>query len=91
VNFLKFKELNEKIDNNNMKEEERDLSFVGSSNTDVYIERELNQDIEKFRSINENILFFLQKYSLFEDDLEKNTFYYHKDRHIITQNEHDEL
>jgi hypothetical protein len=60
--FTKFKELHERIDSFTMGKEEMELFFVASSNTDVFLEKKLSEDINKFKSRNEKILHLLDRY-----------------------------
>lgn len=60
--FEKFKELHERIDSFSMGKEEMELFFVASSNTDVFLEKKLTEDINKFKSRKEIILHILDRY-----------------------------
>jgi len=60
--FEKFKELHERIDSFSMDKEEMELFFVASSNTDVFLEKKLTEDINKFKSRKEIILHILDRY-----------------------------
>lgn len=60
--YKEFEEINEKMDSFNMSKDEQELFFVGSSNTDIFLEKKLNKDVDKLKTKNEKILDFLQKH-----------------------------
>ena len=62
-NFEEFKALHGRIDGFiKMTEDEKELFFVGSSNTDVFLEKKLSKDVDLFKSRTEKTLSFLDKY-----------------------------
>lgn len=60
--YKKFEDLNTRIDNFDMTEIEKEIFFVASSTTDLFLEKKLGIDISKFKNKPEKLLDFLDKY-----------------------------
>ena len=61
-----YKDLNERMistsEKNSLTPEETELFLIGTSETDIFLEKKINEDLQKFRSTKDNILLFLQEY-----------------------------
>lgn len=60
--FLKYKDLNKRMSDNMLSDEERELFYIGSSETDAYVERKLALDLSLFKTKGECFVEFLSTY-----------------------------
>ncbi len=60
--FSEYKALNIRINENSMEQDEKDLFYFGTSDTDIYMQRKLQLDIEKFLPRKEKFIRFLNNY-----------------------------
>ncbi len=60
--YKKFEELNTMINTNKMNDEIRELFYIGTTQTDIFLEKKLIEDIDKFKNKKEKTIEFLNKY-----------------------------
>lgn len=63
--FEEFRRLNEAIHHNDFTKEEKELFYIGTTNTDVYLQSKLQGDINKFLPRRQRITNFLRDYRFF--------------------------
>jgi hypothetical protein len=54
----KYDDLNEKMSKNELNDEERELFYLGTSETDAYVERKLGMDLMRFKTKGERLVEF---------------------------------